>query len=32
LLFDESIPPFIWLFQTFLEAMSSKHLSIIFTD
>jgi zinc finger SWIM domain-containing protein 3 len=32
LLFDESIPSFIWLFQTFLEAMSSKHPSTIFTD
>jgi hypothetical protein len=32
LLFDESIPFFIWLFQTFLEAMSGKHPSTIFTD
>jgi hypothetical protein len=30
LLFDESIPSFIWLFQTFLEAISSKHPSTIF--
>jgi zinc finger SWIM domain-containing protein 3 len=32
LLFDESIPSFIWLFQTFLEAMSDKHPSTIFTN
>jgi zinc finger SWIM domain-containing protein 3 len=32
LLFDESIPSFIWLFETFLEAMSGKHPSTIFTD
>jgi zinc finger SWIM domain-containing protein 3 len=32
LLFNESIPSFIWLFQTFLEAMSDKHPSTIFTD
>jgi zinc finger SWIM domain-containing protein 3 len=32
LLFDEFIPSFIWLFQTFLEAMSGKHSSTIFTD
>jgi zinc finger SWIM domain-containing protein 3 len=30
LLFDESIPSFIWLFETFLEAMSGKHPSTIF--
>jgi zinc finger SWIM domain-containing protein 3 len=30
--FDESIPSFIWLFETFLEAMSGKHPSTIFTD
>jgi zinc finger SWIM domain-containing protein 3 len=32
LLFDNSIPSFIWLFQIFLEAMSDKHPSTIFTD
>jgi zinc finger SWIM domain-containing protein 3 len=32
LLLNESIPSFIWLFQTFLQAMSGKHPSTIFTD
>jgi zinc finger SWIM domain-containing protein 3 len=32
LIFDESIPSFVWLFETFLEAMSGKHPSTIFTD
>jgi zinc finger SWIM domain-containing protein 3 len=32
LLFDETIESFVWLFQTFLEAMSGKHPSTIFTD
>jgi zinc finger SWIM domain-containing protein 3 len=32
LIFDESITSFIWLFETFLEAMSGKHPSTIFTD
>jgi zinc finger SWIM domain-containing protein 3 len=32
LLFDETIPSFIWLFETFLTAMSGKHPSTIFTD
>jgi zinc finger SWIM domain-containing protein 3 len=32
LIFDESIPSFIWLFESFLEAMSGKHPSIIFAD
>jgi hypothetical protein len=32
LIFDESIPSFVWLFETFLEAMSGKHPKTIFTD
>jgi zinc finger SWIM domain-containing protein 3 len=32
LLFNETIESFIWLFQTFLTAMSGKHPSTIFTD
>jgi zinc finger SWIM domain-containing protein 3 len=32
LLFDETIPSFIWFFKTFLIAMGGKHLSTIFTD
>jgi zinc finger SWIM domain-containing protein 3 len=32
LIFNETIPSFIWLFQTFLTAMSEKHPSTIFTD
>jgi zinc finger SWIM domain-containing protein 3 len=32
LLFDETIPLFVWLFKTFLSAMGGKHPSIIFTD
>jgi zinc finger SWIM domain-containing protein 3 len=32
LLFDETIPSFIWLFETFLIAMGGKHPSTIFTD
>jgi zinc finger SWIM domain-containing protein 3 len=32
LIFDETIPSFVWLFETFLTAMSGKHPSTIFTD
>jgi zinc finger SWIM domain-containing protein 3 len=32
LICNETIPSFIWLFQTFLTAMSEKHPSTIFTD
>jgi zinc finger SWIM domain-containing protein 3 len=32
LLFDESIPSYIWLSQTLFEAMSGKHPCTIFTD
>jgi zinc finger SWIM domain-containing protein 3 len=32
LLFNETIPSFIWLFQTFLTAILCKHPSTIFTD
>jgi zinc finger SWIM domain-containing protein 3 len=32
LLYNETIPSFIWLFETFLTAMSGKHPSTIFTD
>jgi zinc finger SWIM domain-containing protein 3 len=32
LLFNKTIESFIWLFQTFLTAMSGKHPSTIFTD
>jgi zinc finger SWIM domain-containing protein 3 len=32
LLYNETIPSFMWLFQTFLTAMSRKHPTIIFTD
>jgi zinc finger SWIM domain-containing protein 3 len=32
LLYNETISSFIWLFETFLTAMRSKHPSIIFTD
>jgi hypothetical protein len=32
LLFDETIPLFVWLFESFLTAMSGKHPSTIFTD
>jgi zinc finger SWIM domain-containing protein 3 len=32
LLFNETIESFVWLFQTFLTAMSGKHPSTIFTD
>jgi zinc finger SWIM domain-containing protein 3 len=32
LLYNETIPSFVWLFETFLTAMRGKHPSIIFTD
>jgi len=32
LIFNESIESFVWLFETFLTAMSGKHPSTIFTD
>ena len=32
LLFNETIESFVWLFETFLTAMSGKHPSTIFTD
>ncbi|WVZ99054.1 hypothetical protein U9M48_044408, partial [Paspalum notatum var. saurae] len=32
LLFNETIESFVWLFETFLVAMSGKHLSTIFTN
>jgi zinc finger SWIM domain-containing protein 3 len=32
LMFDETIPSFIWLFETFLTAMGGKQPSTIFTD
>jgi hypothetical protein len=32
LLFDETIPSFVWLFESFLTVMSGKHPSTIFTD
>jgi zinc finger SWIM domain-containing protein 3 len=32
LLFDETIPSFVWLFESFLTAMFGKHPSTIFTD
>jgi zinc finger SWIM domain-containing protein 3 len=32
LIFNETIPSFVWLFETFLKAMSGKHPSTIFTD
>jgi zinc finger SWIM domain-containing protein 3 len=32
LLFNETIPSFVWLFESFLKAMSGKHPSIIFKD
>ena len=32
LLFNETIESFVWLFETFLIAMSGKHPSTIFTD
>jgi zinc finger SWIM domain-containing protein 3 len=32
LLFDETIESFVWLFETFLKAMSGKYPSTIFTD
>ncbi|KAL6642730.1 hypothetical protein ACP70R_020911 [Stipagrostis hirtigluma subsp. patula] len=32
LLFNETIESFVWLFETFVEAMSGKHPSTIFTD
>jgi zinc finger SWIM domain-containing protein 3 len=32
LIFDETIPSFVWLFETFLTVMSGKHPSTIFID
>lgn len=32
LLYSETIESFVWLFETFLDAMSGKHPSTIFTD
>ena len=32
LIFNESIPSFVWLFESFLKAMNGKHPSTIFTD
>ena len=32
LIFNESVESFVWLFETFLTAMSGKHPSTIFTD
>jgi zinc finger SWIM domain-containing protein 3 len=32
LIFNETIESFVWLFETFLTAMSGKHPSTIFTD
>jgi zinc finger SWIM domain-containing protein 3 len=32
LIFNESIPSFIWLFESFLKAMSRKHPKTIFSD
>jgi hypothetical protein len=32
LIFNETIEPFVWLFETFLKTMSGKHPSTIFTD
>ena len=32
LLYNETIESFVWLFNTFLTAMSNKHPSTIFTD
>jgi zinc finger SWIM domain-containing protein 3 len=32
LLYNETIPSFIWLFETFLTAMAEKHPNTIFTD
>ncbi|KAI8564273.1 hypothetical protein RHMOL_Rhmol03G0168700 [Rhododendron molle] len=32
LMYDETADSFIWLFETFLEAMSNKHPQTIFTD
>jgi zinc finger SWIM domain-containing protein 3 len=32
LLYNETIPSFIWLFETFLTAMGGKHPSTLFTD
>jgi zinc finger SWIM domain-containing protein 3 len=31
LIFNETIPSFVWLFESFLKAMSGKHPSTIFT-
>jgi zinc finger SWIM domain-containing protein 3 len=31
-MFNETIPSFVWLFESFLQAMSGKHPSTIFTD
>jgi zinc finger SWIM domain-containing protein 3 len=32
LIFNETIPSFVWLFESFLKAMPGKHPSTIFTD
>jgi hypothetical protein len=32
LMFNETIPSFVWMFESFLQAMSGKHPSTIFTD
>jgi hypothetical protein len=32
LIFNGTIPSFVWLFESFLKAMSGKHPSTIFTD
>jgi hypothetical protein len=32
LLYNETIPSFIWFFETFFTAMAEKHPSTIFTD
>jgi zinc finger SWIM domain-containing protein 3 len=32
LIFNETIPSFVWFFESFLKAMSGKHPSTIFTD
>jgi hypothetical protein len=32
LLFDETIPSFVWLFESFLTTMSGKHPRTIFTN
>jgi zinc finger SWIM domain-containing protein 3 len=32
LMFNETIPSFVWLFESFLKSMCGNHLSTIFTD